>query len=92
MTHGIAIKRPVEVEYFKWEGEERHLEQWHAALEKRSKHFTDDFAITELEGLKVITLEGHSYAVPIGYYVIRGVAGEYYPCDPKIFLETYKIK
>jgi hypothetical protein len=91
MNKGKATKRPVEVDYFKWEGNENHLEQWHGALEKRSKHFTEDFAITELEGLKVITLEGNSYSVPEGYIIIRGVQGEYYPCEPSIFFETYKL-
>lgn len=39
--------------------------------------------------LKVKTLEGTSYDVPNGYIIIRGVKGEYYPCDPEIFDATY---
>ncbi len=89
MNHGKATKLPVEIDYLVWEGTERHLEQWHGALEKKSKPFTDDFAITELEGLKVKTLEGNSYSVPIGYIIIRGIDGEYYPCEPTIFRKTY---
>jgi len=89
MNHGKATKLPVEIDYLIWDGTERHLEQWHGALEQKSKHFTEDFALTELEGLKVITMEGHSYPVPIGYVIVRGVAGEYYPCDPEVFRKTY---
>lgn len=35
------------------------------------------------------TLEGTMQAAP-GDYVIRGVAGEFYPCKPEIFEATYE--
>jgi hypothetical protein len=28
--------------------------------------------------------------VPVGHWVIRGVAGELYPCDPAVFEATYE--
>jgi hypothetical protein len=28
-------------------------------------------------------------AANAGYYIIRGVRGEFYPCKPDIFEETY---
>jgi len=34
------------------------------------------------------TLEGTMRA-DIGDYILRGVAGEYYPCKPDIFEQTY---
>ncbi|NKS29283.1 hypothetical protein GS534_00895 [Rhodococcus hoagii] len=34
------------------------------------------------------TLEGDHLA-QVGDYVIRGVAGEFYPCKPDIFAQTY---
>jgi hypothetical protein len=27
---------------------------------------------------------------PVGHYVIKGVAGEFYPCDPAVFGATYE--
>ncbi|ANA85382.1 hypothetical protein SEA_PHLOP_78 [Gordonia phage Phlop] len=39
-------------------------------------------------GLKIETLEGTMLAA-WGDYVIRGVQGEFYPCKPDIFAETY---
>ena len=39
--------------------------------------------------LKVKTLEGTSYDVPEGYFIIRGIKGEYYPCESKIFHDSY---
>lgn len=35
------------------------------------------------------TLEGVMTAKP-GDYVIKGVHGEFYPCDPEIFAKTYE--
>ncbi len=39
--------------------------------------------------LEIETLEGMHRAVP-GDYIIRGVAGEFYPCKPDIFEQTYE--
>jgi hypothetical protein len=39
--------------------------------------------------LLIPTLEGPMTANP-GDYVIRGVQGEFYPCKPNIFAETYE--
>jgi hypothetical protein len=35
------------------------------------------------------TLEGTMHA-PHGHYIIRGVRGEIYACEPEIFAETYE--
>jgi hypothetical protein len=40
-------------------------------------------------GLIVYTLEGPMKARP-GWWVIRGVVGEFYPCDPGVFAATYE--
>ena len=37
----------------------------------------------------IMTLEGDHRARP-GDYVIKGVAGEFYPCKPDIFEQTYE--
>lgn len=39
--------------------------------------------------LKIETLEGVMNA-SVGYYIIKGVNGEYYPCKPDIFEKTYE--
>ena len=36
----------------------------------------------------IFTLEG-SLTADIGDYIIKGVKGEFYPCKPDIFEETY---
>lgn len=39
--------------------------------------------------LYIKTLEGDHHA-SVGDYIIRGVAGEFYPCKPDIFARTYE--
>ena len=37
----------------------------------------------------IVTLEG-TMSARVGDWIIRGVAGEFYPCKPDIFEETYE--
>jgi hypothetical protein len=45
-------------------------------------------AFMDADDLIISTLEGHM-KVSVGDWVIRGVAGEHYPCKPDIFAESY---
>jgi hypothetical protein len=40
--------------------------------------------------IQIMTLEGMMTA-RLGDYIIKGVAGEFYPCDPAIFKKTYEV-
>ena len=40
-------------------------------------------------GLKIKTLEGTMLATQ-GDYIIKGIMGEFYPCKPDIFEQTYE--
>jgi hypothetical protein len=42
-----------------------------------------------LRVVKIKTLEGTMVGV-VGDWIIKGVRGEYYPCKPDIFEETYE--
>jgi hypothetical protein len=46
------------------------------------------FAPYQQRCLIIVTLEGEMVA-PEGHWIIRGVQGEFYPCDPDIFDKTY---
>jgi hypothetical protein len=39
--------------------------------------------------IKITTREGVMYAMP-GDWIIKGTAGEFYPCKPEIFNEIYE--
>ena len=49
----------------------------------------DDLVVNEDGSIIIPTLEGQHIASK-GDYIIRGVKGEYYPCKPDIFEETYE--
>ena len=42
-----------------------------------------------VDGLAIYTLEGRMRA-EFGDWIIKGVKGEFYPCKPDIFAETYE--
>jgi hypothetical protein len=76
-------KKPVEIEALQWLGDNY----------KEIKDFCNiSFGVNETSGfnLYVHTLEGIMKA-SIGDYIIKGVQGEFYPCKPDIFKETYDI-
>lgn len=73
-------KKPVEILAVQWKGDNLH-----EVLE-----FAGTSAFVRIEDeLKIDTLEG-IMNVSVGDYVIRGIAGEYYPCKPDIFAKTYE--
>lgn len=73
-------KRPVRIQAVQWTGDNLH-----EVLE-----FAGTSAFVRVEDdLKINTLEG-VMNVSVGDYVIRGIAGEYYPCKPDIFEKTYE--
>lgn len=89
-------KIPVVVDAIQWTGENhREMFDFLTNYEK-----TDDYMSASGErfiidhnavkgGLVIKTLEGEHIA-SIGDYIIRGVAGEFYPCKPEIFEKTYE--
>jgi len=92
MSYGKATKKPVTIHFFKWaKNKAEQLREWVETFDQKyGENFTatyDDTGAT----LQVKTLEGSSYDVPEGYIIIRGVQGEYYPCEPKIFNQTYDV-
>lgn len=49
---------------------------------------TQDWSLPGYEAIEIPTLEGTMRA-DIGDYIIKGVKGEFYPCKPDIFEQTY---
>lgn len=80
-------KKPVVIEAIRYSG--RNKEE---VIEWITSFPTPRFDISWLavnNSLYISTLEGDMRAKP-GDYVIRGVAGEFYPCDPEVFAQTYE--
>ena len=75
----IYRKRPIEVECEQYTGENGHLFK-----------FWGQGDIVENDGhLEIKTKEGVMSASP-GDWIIKGIAGEFYPCKPDIFEATYE--
>lgn len=71
-------KKPVVIEAVQWNG--RNLEE--------IKEFVGDSMIYKTY-IEIKTLEG-VYMCSKGDYIIKGVQGEFYPCKPDIFEQTYE--
>lgn len=75
-------KKPVEIEAMRYDGKDwRSVAQWMAA-------HGAPMGLTASRLLRIHTLEGEITASP-GDWIIKGVAGEFYPCKPDIFAATY---
>lgn len=70
-------KKPVVIEAVQYTG--FNWDEVSAFCEKAERTVTED-GIHTLEGFMRITK---------GDYIIRGIAGEFYPCKPDIFKDTY---
>ena len=78
-------KKPVSVEAVQWTGDNVQEVLDFCTVDGEQKAsatgITKIIIIKTLEG----TMEGH-----VGDYIIKGVKGEFYPCKPDIFRETYE--
>jgi hypothetical protein len=78
-------KKPVVIEAVQWLPETQPMlpvDLWPDAVGKGTIERVDDC-------LRIKTLEGVMTATP-GWWIIRGVQGEFYPCKPDIFEATYE--
>jgi hypothetical protein len=79
-------KKPVVIEAVQWTGSNEP----EIAAFCPDAYWDGELPINAKNGVLIVkTLEGQHVA-SFGDYIIRGVAGEYYPCKPKIFGETYE--
>jgi len=85
-----AVKKPVTIEFIEWTGNNLKDVIAFTGRHESSKEWSwEKFeAIVKVGGLKIFTLEG-SHKASIGDLIIKGVAGEFYPCKPDIFEQTY---
>jgi hypothetical protein len=81
-------KKPVVVEVHLFTGDILSAEKW--AWRLQNKDPSTNLEWSPIKGELVIsTLEGNM-RVPKGNYIICGVRGELYSCEPNIFHQTYE--
>ena len=83
----IFRKKPVEIEARQYLNDASSYELLHWINTNQNKN-GKPFATWQNDTLTVPTLEGEHVA-SVGDWIIKGVAGEFYPCKPDIFAETY---
>jgi hypothetical protein len=80
-------KKPVEVDAVKFLDTPKRI---HAISEWIGEDITVNYADPKNPTITIHTLEGDVKASH-GDYIIKGIKGEFYPCKPDIFHETYSI-
>lgn len=90
-----ARKKPVVIEAIQWTGDNlQDVREFVGDYLFEFKTQTINLKKQEVKertaGIKIKTLEGDHHA-NIGDYIIKGVQGEFYPCKPDIFKETYEV-
>ena len=83
-------KRPVVIDAFRWTVDERQEDDpaWIAKAIKDGDAWFENEGTPDVK-MMIRTLEG-VHEASVGDYIIRGIAGEIYPCKPDIFLATYE--
>ena len=75
-------KKPITIEAVQWTGENiKEIERF----TRGNAHYNlwlDTFEIKTLERIIIVN---------VGDYIIKGVNGEFYPCKPYIFKQTYEL-
>jgi hypothetical protein len=74
-------KKPVVVQAVQWNG--NNLDELRAFVPEEFRHNKIN------QPMGIVTLEG-VMTVSDGDWIIKGVRGEFYPCKPDIFKETYE--
>lgn len=91
-------KKPIEIDAIQFDGTnqadiQEFVDTGGVRADKTRAWVTEDDGTLipgEMEPIVYIpTLEGTMMCRP-GWWVIRGVQGEYYPCDPDVFEQSYE--
>jgi len=81
-SHGKAKARDVGIDWHRWDGDMSKIQaDWRS---------TDLFTKSPLGGLVVRTLRGR-VSCPVGWYVIHGDGGDFYPVPPAIFHRRWEV-
>lgn len=76
-------KKPVVIEAAQWNGANS------SEILVFMKDLKDTVIDTGTKKVYITTLEG-TMSADVGDYIIKGVQGEFYPCKPDIFEQTYE--
>ena len=88
-----AQKKPVIIDCILYTGNIQDVINFVESFSQNfDEHFNLDIRANNNSKLSVKTLEGSSYdLIADKHVIIRGVRGEFYPCELSIFQETYEL-
>lgn len=86
------VKKPVTIEAIQFVDDEsaQAILQWVADSSPELVVYIE-YTGDHVYGLAIQTLEGTMIAT-LGDWVIKGIQGEFYPCKPLIFNDSYDLK
>jgi len=79
-------KKPVVIEAIQWDGSRERLDIIRKFMVKNKPAWGSE---ARPDSLFIYTLEG-THRADVGDWIIKGVKGEFYPCKPDIFEQTYE--
>lgn len=90
-----GVPKPVSIEGTIFEGTFEsftEINDWIQSFSKHRKTRSADVSIwyNETQEFKIVTLEGEMTVNP-GDFVVRGLAGEFYPIKPEIYAMKYNV-
>ena len=83
------VKKPVEIAAIQWTG--NNLDEVIAFVGISNIEINRKEIGQDIGDLSILTLEG-VMRCSVNDFIIKGVKGEFYPCKPDIFYETYVDK
>lgn len=84
-------KRPVEVRALRWMGGKYDCLNDFCGRNWSRADAVDEAGPADIEGVVVWNVKEQQWLnVPVGHWIICGIAGEFYPCDPDVFEKTYE--
>ena len=77
------VKKPIPISALQWTGDNlEEIKSFCTDENEKEKCFTNN------KDLWIYTMEGQLMA-KVGDFIIRGIAGEFYPCEQDIFRKSY---
>lgn len=80
-------KKPIVIEAVQFTGTINNLEELSNFID--NQELVISYKNPKCAIIKLQTLEGQM-TVSLGDYIIKGIQGEFYPCKPDIFVQTYE--
>jgi hypothetical protein len=81
-------KKPVEVEALQWTGD--NIDAVARFVTHRNFNMADDELEIYNRLEKRVSEEGCYIPCPVGHWIIKGIKGEFYPCESEVFAATYE--